>query len=652
MDAYKLEGSDVTVDNHTYKKVLYTSSIPSVGKRDFFLQRFGGNNVEYPYEFYLTDLVFYNSNNEAVVDFSELTDEDISASYGEPLESFEISDFNGKKAIKGKCSFSGTTDAWIESVIRIPISKYEIQQFDHVKYEVYFAGPFDNNLRVGGAITGQYNFTSTIANLNKTIATYNHQVIDANITGEEVNDIIATYDEMIEAAPKYTVNQALAQSVIPVLEQAKNLFSEIAALDVEILQLNKLNDEAAIRITELTSQMKADISLSMTHVETNTIILSLIVIAIGMILIISISLRVIRSVKCSIQKFSTTFKEITDGNISVRTDVSTNDEFKILGEYFNNFLDHLSDVINSLQEVSATLATSGDLLENRANDTNVVAVSITSTFDGISAGAVEQAKDIEQSSLEISHIGELIDSIMEKIENLNHSAENMGNLREKSTNIMSELIESSEKNMLAFKEIDEQIHLTNQAVNEIKQVVNLITSIAEQTNLLSLNASIEAARAGESGRGFAIVANEIQKLAEQSNSSAQVIGKIINNLADKSELTVASINQITTIINEQMEKLDETQACFNEVGQEIIKSCEETQIIIKQTGECTQAKENTMDLITNLSAISEENAASAEQTNSSMQELNNSIHVLATTAGDLKGLSDKLKEDLSFFQCH
>lgn len=197
--------------------------------------------------------------------------------------------------------------------------------------------------------------------------------------------------------------------------------------------------------------------------------------------------------------------------------------------------------------------------------------------------------------------------------------------------------------------ISDQIHQTDASVVKIQEVVNLIAEIASQTNLLSLNASIEAARAGTAGRGFAVVAGEIQKLAEQTNSSAGIIDDIIQVLSKESQKTVQSIHEVTGMIMSQKQKLDETKVKFGMVEDGIISTDSGMRTVLEQADVCGRTGAHVVELMTGLSAIAEENAATTQQTNASMNELNDATASLARTALELKKLSESVKEDLNYF---
>jgi len=195
-----------------------------------------------------------------------------------------------------------------------------------------------------------------------------------------------------------------------------------------------------------------------------------------------------------------------------------------------------------------------------------------------------------------------------------------------------------------------QTNTTNTSAQQIQAATELIASIAEETNLLALNASIEAARAGEQGRGFAVVASQISKLSEDSNKSAKTIENIITQLSADSEASVQIMDEVGEIISEQQRKLDETRNKFRDVSRGIETSMTETETIYAQTKECDEARVRVTDVIQNLSAVAQQNAASTEETNAAMQELNATINLLAEAAKDLKEIAEELEKDVSYFQ--
>jgi methyl-accepting chemotaxis protein len=299
--------------------------------------------------------------------------------------------------------------------------------------------------------------------------------------------------------------------------------------------------------------------------------------------------------------------------------------------------------------MSNVLADSGVSLEESASKTKSVAGEISETIDEISKGAGEQAKDIETSSHKMVDIRNNIQQILDSVSSLSDRSKEMISSGREATANMNNLTKSSDQTTEAFTKIVSQVQKTDESVGEIQNAVSLISSVANQINLLSLNASIEAARAGDAGKGFAVVASEISKLAEQTNQSTTIIEGIIKSLTEESNRTVETINEVTQLIESQKADIDSTGNMFGNVSEGIDYTKDAVVDVLGQAESCEQSGETIVDLMTNLSAISEENAASAETTASSMSELNRETARLAETSGELKKLADTLKEDLEFF---
>lgn len=345
--------------------------------------------------------------------------------------------------------------------------------------------------------------------------------------------------------------------------------------------------------------------------------------------------------------------EIAKGNLKVTVNEKAKkrtDEIGTMARELENLVKELVDAISNVKNSSKVLFTSGTSLEEMATQSSNTTTEINHAVEDVSRGAMTQAEETEIASSNIVDMGNIITDIVSRVESLGHASLNMKHASDQSGVIIQELSLSNDRTTEAIEKIGQQVHTTNDSVQAIRQAVELITSIATETNLLSLNASIEAARAGEHGRGFAVVASEIQKLADESNKSAQEIGRIIDNLLKQSEQTVVVMGEVNVIVNEQREKLAQTKEQFNLVTDGVTSTRKETEEIEKLVTSCDAARAKIMDVIQNLSAISEENAASTEETNASMEELNANLNLLAESSKDLLELSTELEQNMAFFQ--
>lgn len=409
------------------------------------------------------------------------------------------------------------------------------------------------------------------------------------------------------------------------------------------------NSDGTVAGIAFTGKIRAEVLQSIKTAMEKILLFAVIII--GIVAVLSciagtLLVRAIHSVCGSVE-------ELAKGNLTVSIHeklISRRDEIGEIAQFTVELRDSLNHIIGDMIGHVKALSEASAQLDTMAQTTSRNTDEVSRAVEDISAGALSQADDTQDTSNQVAHMGELIGKIIDDIEQLNNHATIMGKAESEANIIIGELGETNNKTIDAVERIAEQTNVTNHSAQEIQKAVDMITSIAGKTNLLSLNASIEAARAGEAGRGFAVVAGEIQKLAEQSSQFAKAIGRIIEELLKESDKTVEIMQEVKSIVSEQDVKLEETKNKFNEVSEGIQGSLEGIGAIEQRTGEIAQSRESVVALIENLSAVSEENAASTEETTASVQELDATIQELANSAKKLDSISENLKENVEIFR--
>ena len=323
-----------------------------------------------------------------------------------------------------------------------------------------------------------------------------------------------------------------------------------------------------------------------------------------------------RLIQKPMKKITGSLQALSQGELSVEIDaVSDVRDIKKIIDSAKELQQRLTGVVTKVSENTEALdqaVETVDLMsENSASGAKTISVAVSE----VTLGNQSLAQHVERVSGETLAIEKGIDEINQNVQALVTNATGIKQVNMDAASYMDKVMESSGKSVDVVAQINVQIEETNKAVSKIDQAVAMITSIANQTNLLSLNASIEAARAGEAGRGFAVVADEIRELADQSKNSAEEIQTIINHVKEQSEASVVAISSIH-----------------------------------EKTVALNGATERIVSVVSDLSALSEENAASSEEMNASVEDITEGVEEIKRNSDEMRGMSLQLKESVAYFK--
>lgn len=326
------------------------------------------------------------------------------------------------------------------------------------------------------------------------------------------------------------------------------------------------------------------------------------------------------------------------------------DEVGSMGRALASLRAELVKMIEQIREESSRLLETSADLSVSAAETSTTMAQLEAAVNEIMEGANTQAADTQRATENVVEMGNMVEETDQQVAELIEYAEQMRTAGHGATEILNQLADVNNQTERYIDVIAQQTATTNESAQKIHEAADMITEIAEETNLLSLNASIEAARAGEQGRGFAVVAAQIQKLAEQSNESAQQIGEIIRVLMEDSEKAVTIMGDVKDIMQKQSEHVDRTREAFMEIQSGLEQSVQGMEVISEKTQQLDKARVGVIDVVQELSAIAQENAASTEETSASVTEVSAISDELSEEAKKLKDISNAMEERMSVFK--
>lgn len=347
-----------------------------------------------------------------------------------------------------------------------------------------------------------------------------------------------------------------------------------------------------------------------------------------------------------IEKFAN-FDWRTDGNEQVLTYLKRDDEIGIITKSLETLHLNLIGLVRNVSDSSQHVAASSEELTALTTQSAVASEEVTKAISEIAEAANSQAIDTSKAVTDIDILGQGIAKSLSDSNNLNSDAEEVDKLKNEGLEVVGQLVNITELTTTSISDVRKVILNTNDNASKIKVASEMIKNIADQTNLLALNAAIEAARAGDTGRGFAVVAEEIRTLAEQSTSFTGEITAIISDLADETEHAVNTIFEVEELVQSQNETVDQTNNQFQGIASAIERVKVSIESIQNSGIEMETNKENIVDIIQSLSAISEENAAGSEEATASVEEQAASIEEIANASEALAELAEKMQQSIS-----
>lgn len=376
-----------------------------------------------------------------------------------------------------------------------------------------------------------------------------------------------------------------------------------------------------------------------------------ITLGIAFVLAIIVSFLVTRRITARIQRVMNQMRTIASGDLSQKPiEVSQADEIGQLGIATNEMSQNMRDMLHQVNDVSETVSNHSGELTQVAGEVTTGTEQIASTMEELASGSETQANSTSDLSSIMGTFTTKVAESNESGEQVQQNANHILHMTDEGREFMQASTDQMKRiNQIVKDSVNQMQNFDNQA-QEISKLIAVIKDVADQTNLLALNAAIEAARAGEQGKGFAVVADEVKKLAEQTAYSVEDITGFVTNIQNESAEVASSLNKGYEEVEQGTKQIERTGTTFHEISTALTEMVEDIHIVSTNLADIAAGSQKMNGSIEEIASVSEEAAAGVEQTaassqqvSSSMQEVSSSSEQLSTLAQELSGLVRRFK---------
>lgn len=363
-----------------------------------------------------------------------------------------------------------------------------------------------------------------------------------------------------------------------------------------------------------------------------------------------VGLAITLGIQKNMKAISSGFNQVAGGDLSTEVKAYGRDEFRDLAQVANNMIQNNRNLVMGLYKTIQVLEQSTGRVDDASGEINTCSQDITRAINEINVGMDRQAEHAQECAVKTNTLSERIKEVRGRVEHTQLLADKTEQMIGQGAEIVGVLGDKAQETREVTQKVGGSITRLQSESQTINEFVETISNISKQTNLLSLNASIEAARAGSAGMGFAVVATEIRKLAEDSNRAAGEIRNQVETITKYTEQTVKDADYAQEIVRIQENAVRQVIEVFGNMSVQITELLSELKQIAVGTEAADRERNDTLDAVENISAIIEETASSALMVHDMAENLLQSAEKLDCISHALNDNMDGLKTEISAFK--